>query len=40
MEKEYIYYWYHHMMPDSERAKIANIFREKIILNLLNTINH
>ena len=29
MEKEYIYYWYHHMMPDNERAKIASIFREK-----------
>ena len=27
--KEYIYFWYHHMMPDYERAKIQKILREK-----------
>ena len=27
--KEYNYYWYHHMIPDTERAKVQKILREK-----------
>lgn len=27
--KEYIYYWYHHMMPDNERKKIQTALDSK-----------
>ena len=27
--KEYIYYWYHHMMPSEERKEIEKVLNEK-----------
>lgn len=27
--KEYVYYWYHHMMPDDERKEIERVLAEK-----------
>ena len=29
MNKEYIYYWYHHMMSNKERKEIEKIFKDK-----------
>ena len=26
---QYIYYWYHHMMPDNERKEIEKVLNEK-----------
>lgn len=29
MAKEYVYYWYHHMMPDKDRKEIERVLEEK-----------
>ena len=36
MEIQYIYYWYHHMMPSKEKEKIEKALNEKNYFDFIN----